>query len=181
MLQVFFLPLSNTLLSCFSDDSIFAWECDTLFCKYQLPLPDSGPRISYKAFAVTLWVFTGQPSLFPHFLYFWSWHFTALWYSKSCLPALAPLFCVDSDGKSLASGGRSNLLHLWCLESRQLVRVIQMPIQVRTIRQLEFLPDSFDGGASQVQVSVFLWLCSLFLKVWFSLSENYVIDLPLHS
>lgn len=57
MLQVFFLPLSNTILSCFSDDSIFAWECDTLFCKYQLPVPDSGPRISYKAFAVTRWVF----------------------------------------------------------------------------------------------------------------------------
>uniref|UniRef100_A0A3B3CDS0 TBC1 domain family member 31 n=1 Tax=Oryzias melastigma TaxID=30732 RepID=A0A3B3CDS0_ORYME len=105
--KVFFLPLSNTILSCFSDDSIFAWECDTLFCKYQLPVPDSGPRISYKAFAVT------------------------------------------RDGKNLASGGRSNLLHLWCLESRQLVRVIQMPSQVRTIRQLEFLPDSFDGGASQ--------------------------------
>lgn len=55
-----------------------------------------------------------------------------------------------SDGKSLAAGGRSNLLHLWCLESKQLVRVIQMPTQVRTVRQLEFLPDSFDGGASQV-------------------------------
>lgn len=54
VLQVFFLPLSNTILSCFSDDSIFAWESDTLFCKYQLPVPDSGPRISYKAFAVTL-------------------------------------------------------------------------------------------------------------------------------
>ncbi|XP_068426711.1 TBC1 domain family member 31 [Clinocottus analis] len=105
--RVFFLPLSNTILSCFSDDSIFAWESDTLFCKYQLPVPDSGPKISYKAFAVT------------------------------------------RDGKSLAAGGRSNLLHLWCLDSKQLIRVIQMPTQVRTIRQLEFLPDSFDGGASQ--------------------------------
>uniref|UniRef100_A0A671WWC4 TBC1 domain family member 31 n=1 Tax=Sparus aurata TaxID=8175 RepID=A0A671WWC4_SPAAU len=105
--RVFFLPLSNTILSCFSDDSIFAWESDTLFCKYQLPVPDCGPKISYKAFAVT------------------------------------------RDGKSLAAGGRSNLLHLWCLDSRQLVRVIQMPTQVRTVRQLEFLPDSFDGGASQ--------------------------------
>ncbi|KAM6994460.1 TBC1 domain family member 31 [Tautogolabrus adspersus] len=105
--RVFFLPLSNTILSCFSDDSIFAWESDTLFCKYQLPVPDSGPKISYKAFAVT------------------------------------------RDGKSLAAGGRSNLLHLWCLDSRQLIRVIQMPTQVRTVRQLEFLPDSFDGGASQ--------------------------------
>ncbi|XP_029958071.1 TBC1 domain family member 31 [Salarias fasciatus] len=105
--KVFFLPLSNTILSCFSDDSIFAWESDTLFCKYQLPVPDCGPRISYKAFAVT------------------------------------------RDGKSLATGGRSNLLHLWCLDSKQLIRVIQMPSQVRTVRQLEFLPDSFDGGASQ--------------------------------
>lgn len=60
---------------------------------------------------------------------------------------------VDSDGKNLAAGGRSNLLHLWCLDSQQLVRVIQMPTQVRTVRQLEFLPDSFDGGASQVQRS----------------------------
>ncbi|XP_071327062.1 TBC1 domain family member 31 [Trachinotus anak] len=105
--RVFFLPLSNTILSCFSDDSIFAWESDTLFCKYQLPVPDCGPKISYKAFAVT------------------------------------------RDGKRFVAGGRSNLLHLWCLDSKQLLRVIQMPTQVRTVRQLEFLPDSFDGGASQ--------------------------------
>ncbi|XP_030606506.1 TBC1 domain family member 31 [Archocentrus centrarchus] len=105
--RVFFLPLSNTILSCFCDDSIFAWESDTLFCKYQLPVPDCGPRIFYKTFAVT------------------------------------------RDGKSLAAGGRSNLLHLWCLDTKQLLRVIQMPTQVRTVRQLEFLPDSFDGGASQ--------------------------------
>ncbi|KAM6909708.1 TBC1 domain family member 31 [Xenentodon cancila] len=105
--KVFFLPHSNTILSCFSDDSIFAWESDTFFCKYQLPVPDCGPRISYKAFAVT------------------------------------------GDGKSLAAGGRSNLLHLWCLDRQQLVKVIQMPSQVRTVRQLEFLPDSFDRGANQ--------------------------------
>uniref|UniRef100_A0A8C6SLW5 TBC1 domain family member 31 n=1 Tax=Neogobius melanostomus TaxID=47308 RepID=A0A8C6SLW5_9GOBI len=105
--RVFFLPLSNTILSCFSDDSIFAWESDTLSCKYQLPVPDCGPRISYKAFAVT------------------------------------------RDGKSLVSAGRSNLLHLWCLENKQLIRVIQMPSQVRTIRHLEFLTDTFDSGANQ--------------------------------
>lgn len=52
--QVFFLPLSNTILSCFSDDSIFAWESDTLSCQYQLSVPDSEHKISYKAFAVTL-------------------------------------------------------------------------------------------------------------------------------
>ncbi|XP_011603682.2 TBC1 domain family member 31 isoform X1 [Takifugu rubripes] len=105
--RVFFLPFSNTILSCFSDDSIFAWESDTLSCKYQLPVPDSGSQISYKAFA------------------------------------------VSHDGRSLAAGGRSNLIHLWCLDSQQLVRVIQMPTQVRTVRQLEFLADCFDRGANQ--------------------------------
>lgn len=105
--KVLFLPLGNTILSCFSDDSISAWESDTLACKYQLPVPDCTPKISYKAFAIT------------------------------------------RDGRSLVAGGRSNLLHLWSLDSQQLIRVIQMPTQVRTVRQLEFLPDSFDGGASQ--------------------------------
>lgn len=65
--------------------------------------------------------------------------------------AYADFFFFISDGKSLVAGGRSNLIHLWCLDSQQLVRVIQMPTQVRTVRQLEFLPDSFDRGASQVQ------------------------------
>ncbi|XP_054638968.1 TBC1 domain family member 31 isoform X2 [Dunckerocampus dactyliophorus] len=105
--KVFFLPHRNTILSCFNDDSIFAWESGTLVCKYQLPVPDCGPRIFYKTFAVT------------------------------------------GDGKTLAAGGRSNLLHLWCLEPKELVNVIQMPAQVRAVRQLEFLPDSFDEGASQ--------------------------------
>ncbi|XP_066540081.1 TBC1 domain family member 31 [Hoplias malabaricus] len=106
--KVFFLPMSNTILSCFTDDSIFAWESDTLFSKYQLPVPQDGPRVHYKAFAVT------------------------------------------QDGKILAAGGRSNLIYLWCLDSQQLFRVLQMPPKVRTIRQLDFLPDSFDGGSSQI-------------------------------
>lgn len=53
LLQVFFLPASNIMLSCFSDDSIFAWETDGLVCKRQLPVPESRPKISYKAFAAT--------------------------------------------------------------------------------------------------------------------------------
>ncbi|KAI4905719.1 hypothetical protein NFI96_013077 [Prochilodus magdalenae] len=106
--KVFFLPLSNTILSCFTDDSIFAWESDTLFSKYQLPVPQDGSRKHYKAFAVT------------------------------------------QDGKTLAAGGRSNLIHLYCLDSQQLFRIIQMPPKVRTVRQIDFLPDSFDGGSSQI-------------------------------
>ncbi|XP_054416822.1 TBC1 domain family member 31 isoform X5 [Pongo abelii] len=105
--KVFFLPLSNTILSCFKDNSIFAWECDTLFCKYQLPAPPESSSILYKVFAVT------------------------------------------RDGRILAAGGKSNHLHLWCLEARQLFRIIQMPTKVRAIRHLEFLPDSFDAGSNQ--------------------------------
>ncbi|XP_058131958.1 TBC1 domain family member 31 isoform X4 [Dasypus novemcinctus] len=106
--KVFFLPLSNTILSCFKDNSIFAWECDTLFCKYQLPAPPESSSILYKVFAVT------------------------------------------RDGRILAAGGKSSHLHLWCLEAKQLFRIIQMPTKVRAIRHLEFLPDSFDAGSNQV-------------------------------
>ncbi|NXX75101.1 TBC31 protein, partial [Urocolius indicus] len=106
--KVFFLPLSNTILSCFKDNSVFAWEFDTLHCKYQLPTPVEGSVLLYKVFAVT------------------------------------------RDGQIFVAGGKSNQLHLWCLESKQLIRIIQMPAKVRAVRHLEFLPDSFDGRSSQV-------------------------------
>uniref|UniRef100_A0A8C6Z1D6 TBC1 domain family member 31 n=1 Tax=Nothoprocta perdicaria TaxID=30464 RepID=A0A8C6Z1D6_NOTPE len=106
--KVFFLPLSNTILSCFKDNSVFAWEFDTLQCKYQLPTPVEGSLLLYKVFAVT------------------------------------------RDGRIFVAGGKSNHLHLWCLESKQLVRIIQMPTKVRAVRHLEFLPDSFDGGSNQI-------------------------------
>ncbi|XP_067146300.1 TBC1 domain family member 31 isoform X3 [Apteryx mantelli] len=106
--KVFFLPLSNTILSCFKDNSVFAWEFDTLQCKYQLPTPVEGSVFLYKVFAIT------------------------------------------RDGRIFVAGGKSNHLHLWCLESKQLLRIIQMPTKVRAVRHLEFLPDSFDGGSNQV-------------------------------
>ncbi|NXL74616.1 TBC31 protein, partial [Leptocoma aspasia] len=106
--KVFFLPLSNTILSCFKDNSLFAWEFDTLHCKYQLPAPVEGSVLFYKVFAVT------------------------------------------RDGRTLVAGGKSNHLHLWCLELKRLIRIIQMPEKVRAVRHLEFFPDSFDGGSNQV-------------------------------
>ena len=36
---MFFLPTSNTLVSCFKDDSVFAWDCDSMKCLYQLNSP----------------------------------------------------------------------------------------------------------------------------------------------
>ncbi|XP_053843606.1 TBC1 domain family member 31 isoform X2 [Vidua macroura] len=106
--KVFFLPLSNTILSCFKDNSVFAWEFDTLHCKYQLSAPVEGSVLFYKVFAVT------------------------------------------RDGHTLVAGGKSNHLHVWCLELKRLMRIIQMPEKVRAVRHLEFLPDSFDGGSNQV-------------------------------
>ncbi|XP_033368324.1 TBC1 domain family member 31 isoform X6 [Parus major] len=106
--KVFFLPLSNTILSCFKDNSVFAWEFDTLHCKYQLPTPVEGSVLFYKVFAVT------------------------------------------RDSRTLVAGGKSNHLHLWSLQLKRLVRIIQMPEKVRSVRHLEFLPDSFDGGSNKV-------------------------------
>ncbi|XP_039406081.1 TBC1 domain family member 31 isoform X3 [Corvus cornix cornix] len=60
------------------------------------------------------------------------------------------LWVYKRDGRTLVAGGKSNHLHLWCLESKRLIRIIQMPEKVRAVRHLEFLPGSFDGGSSQV-------------------------------
>ena len=45
--------MSNSILTCFKDDSIHAWETDTLEYKYLLPSP-SGPVPHYRAFATTI-------------------------------------------------------------------------------------------------------------------------------
>ncbi|XP_072051869.1 TBC1 domain family member 31-like [Amphiura filiformis] len=105
--KVFFLPLSNTIITCFRDDSIFAWESDTLQCKYQLPIPP-GERPCYKAFA------------------------------------------TPRDGRLLVAAGKSRFLHVWALDTRTLLRIVEMPTKVRAVKQLEFLSESFDGGSSKI-------------------------------
>lgn len=107
IVKVFFLPLSNTIMTCFQDDTMFAWESDTLQCKYQLPIPP-GDRPHYKAFA------------------------------------------TPRDGRLLVAGGKSRFLHIWALDTRSLLRVVEMPFKVRAVKQIHFLPESFDGGASQM-------------------------------
>ena len=101
------MPLTNIILSCFKDDSIHAWESESLEYKYQIP-PPFGPTPHYRAFA------------------------------------------VPQDGRLLVAGGRSGFLHVWTMENRQLLRIIQLPSKIRTVKQLIFLPDSYDGGSSEV-------------------------------
>lgn len=66
------------------------------------------------------------------------------------IPEPVVLVLSSRDGRILAAGGKSNHLHLWCLEATQLIRIVQMPTSVRAVRHLEFLPDSFDAGSNQV-------------------------------
>jgi len=54
------------------------------------------------------------------------------------------------DGKLLVGGGRSRLLYVWCLESQSLLRVIELPLKVTSIQQINFLPISFDARSNKV-------------------------------
>ena len=48
--------MSNTIMTCFKDDTIFAWESDTLACKYQLKTQE-GVNPAFKAFAASRYVY----------------------------------------------------------------------------------------------------------------------------
>nr|CAB3266840.1 TBC1 domain family member 31 [Phallusia mammillata] len=50
--QVFFLPRSDMILTCFTDDTIFGWESDNFTWKYKLNA-ESQVKFGYRAFAVT--------------------------------------------------------------------------------------------------------------------------------
>ena len=50
--QVLFLPLSNTIVTCFKDDSLFVWDSETLKRKFQLPVPpQESKQHHYRALA----------------------------------------------------------------------------------------------------------------------------------
>ena len=66
------------------------------------------------------------------------------------------------DGRLLVGGGRSRFLHVWALETRSLLRVLELPCRTITaVTQLEFLPDAFDAGANQVTRHYPGWLSAL--------------------
>ena len=60
---------------------------------------------------------------------------------------------------------RSRFLHVWSLENKRLLHVIQLPARVRLVRQLEFISNSFDGGSSQVSIHQFFLLFLVSIKV----------------
>ena len=99
--------MTNTILACFKDNSIHAWEADSLDYKYQIPAP-CGPTPHYRSFA------------------------------------------MPCDGRLLVAGGRSDYIHVWTMDTRRLLRVVQLPPKIRVVKQLLFLPDNFDGSSSEV-------------------------------
>lgn len=67
--NVFFLPNSNKIISCFKDDSIFIWDCETMKCLFQLTCP-SGQNTGYKCLTATgdsRFLAAGGKSRFIHF------------------------------------------------------------------------------------------------------------------
>ncbi len=50
--------------------------------------------------------------------------------------------CLTSDGKTLVTGSRFNYLHVWSIESKQLVRTIQLSDLSLTIKDCCILPGS---------------------------------------
>ena len=67
-----------------------------------------------------------------------------------CWFASEALFYDDRDGRYLAAAGRSRFIHLWSMDTHRLLRVIEMPSKVTAVKQLEFLPDTFQHGFEQV-------------------------------
>lgn len=53
-------------------------------------------------------------------------------------------------GKVLAAAGRSCVLHVWNLERRKLIQVLQLPDKIRHTKQLMFIPSTTDGGKTEV-------------------------------
>ena len=66
-------------------------------------------------------------------------------------PDLTVYLMCRRDGRLLVGGGRSRFLHMWSLETRKLLRIVQLPTKVTCVKQVEFLPDTFDAGASLVR------------------------------
>lgn len=73
----------------------------------------------------------------------------------SCLtkPGSEHFIFISRDGRVLAAGGRSRFIHLWDLDTHRLLRIVELPTKVTSVKQLNFLPDKFDAGQNQVIIS----------------------------
>ena len=47
------------------------------------------------------------------------------------------------------AGGKSRYLHVWALDTRKLLRIVELPTKITRVKQLAFLNDSFDSGSNE--------------------------------
>ena len=121
--------MTNTILTCFKDDSIHGWEADTLEYKFLLP-SSSGPPPRYRAFAA-------------------SSDGVCMRKKERGIEKFRSVLC--SSGRILAAGGRASNLHLWNVEKRRLMEVLRLPPKMKSIKQLFFLNNLSNGAESQVR------------------------------
>lgn len=97
LITAFFIPNSNSLMTCFKDNSILVWDAETMDLIHELRSTQSHD-VNYRAFA------------------------------------------CNHDGSCVASAGKSNVIHVWDIFSQRIRRVLQLPVETKQIRQLEYLP-----------------------------------------
>lgn len=97
LLRAFFVPRSDTILTCFKDGSVHAWSSETMERQFELT-STLASDVCYRTFA------------------------------------------CNASGCRLAAAGRSNVVHIWCLETRTLEKALELPSDERGVRQLRYAP-----------------------------------------
>ncbi|XP_067934777.1 TBC1 domain family member 31-like isoform X2 [Watersipora subatra] len=97
LLAAQFIPSSNSILTCFKDNSMLVWDAESMELKHELKSTQSYD-VSYRTFA------------------------------------------CNSDGSVVACAGKSNVIHLWDFGSERIKKILQLQLEIKQVKQLEFLP-----------------------------------------
>ena len=130
-------------MSCFKDDSIFVWDCETMKCVYQLTVPpDKKP--GFKCLASTndcRVLVAGGRYKFLAFL------------QKCKFLNIKTMF-----NHSFLFHFRSRFLYIWNLDNRQLIQVIELPDKVKVVKEIDFVTNSMALNQHQVGCNVYFFI-----------------------
>lgn len=99
LLEASFIPNTNSIMTCFKDNSILIWNAETMELLHELK--------STQALDVTYRVFS------PNF-----------------------------DGSAVAAAGKCNLIHVWDIGTQRIVKVLQLPLDTKSVKQVTYLSKS---------------------------------------
>lgn len=97
LLLACFIPNSNSIMTCFKDNSILVWDAESMELLQELK-SSQAYDVNYRVFA------------------------------------------CNSDGSCVAAGGKSNFIHIWNIAQRRILKVLQLPAETSSIRQIEYIP-----------------------------------------